>query len=169
MSKLLAGLCCMLLLSAAYAAKDDSIEKPLVAQTLDGFNRESAQISASMQPGGRYEFLKPADKSRVEARMASMRTLLEAHAGSDTLNVGDKVKLANAQEEVNSILRHNDSNRLVCESRAPTGSHVPVTTCRSFGEIEEQRRTALHEVGDINNLSRTSVTPPGQGPGPVSH
>jgi len=45
-----------------------------------------------------------------------------------------------AQEEVNGILHHNDNNRLVCEHVAPVGSHLPVTTCRTYGEILGQRR-----------------------------
>lgn len=170
MSRVRVGLACLLLVvTVAEAAKDNAIEKPLVAQTLDGFNREAAEIRASMQPGGRYEWLKPADKSRVEARMNSMHVLLEAHSGASDLDTRDKISLANAQEEVNGILRHNDANRLVCESRAPIGSHLPVTSCRTFGEMEQERRQAMHDVGDINNLSRTSVLPPGPTPGQSGH
>jgi len=164
-SKVLSAVVCTLLTAtAAQAASDKVIDKPLVAQSLDGFKSESAAIREGMQAGGRYEFLKPTDKGRIESRMASMQAILEAHAGQADLNTRDKISLVNAQEEVNGILKHNDSNRLVCESHAPIGSHLPITTCRTFGEIEEQRRMAMHDMGDITNLSRTPVTAPGSTP-----
>ena len=158
MSKLLCcGAAALLFLTAAQAASDQVIEKPLIAQTLEGFNREAAAIRDGMKPGGRYEFLKDDDRSRVDARLDSMQALLQGHAGQNSLDSNDKVRLANLQEEVNGILKHNDSNRLVCEHRAPVGSHIPVTTCRTFGELERQRREARKEVED---MSRSGRQPP---------
>jgi hypothetical protein len=108
MPKLSIGLAFLLLVTGAQAATDGAIDKPLIAQTLDGFNRESSEIRAGMQPDGRYQFLKASDKSRVEARMASMQALLQAPAGADVLSMPDKISVANDQEEVNAILRHNE-------------------------------------------------------------
>ena len=149
MSKLLCGIACLLLSAAAYA-DDQVIEKPLVAQSLAGFDQEATEIRAGMHQGGRYEFLKADDKSKVEARLNSMHALLEKHANQNDLNSADKIALVNAQEEVNAILKHNDSNRLVCESRAPIGSHLPVKTCRTFGEIEQGRRDAARSVSEMD-------------------
>jgi hypothetical protein len=149
MSKLLCGIACLLLSAAAYA-DDQVLEKPLVAQTLAGFEQEATEIRAGMHQGGRYEFLKADDKSRVEARLNSMQALLQKHATQNDLNSNDKITLANEQEEVNAILKHNDSNRLVCESRAPIGSHLPVKTCRTYGEIEQQRQDAMKTHSDLD-------------------
>ena len=149
MSKLFCGIACLLLSAAAYA-DEQVIEKPLVAQTLAGFDQEATEIRAGMHEGGRYEFLKADDKGKVEARLNSMHALLERHASQNDLNSTDKITLANAQEEVNAILKHNDSNRLVCESRAPIGSHLPVKTCRTYGEIELQRQEAMKTHSDLD-------------------
>jgi hypothetical protein len=149
MSKLLCGIACLFLSAAAYA-DDQVIEKPLVAQSLAGFDQEATEIRAGMHEGGRYEFLKADDKSKVEARLNSMHALLEKHASQNELNSGDKIALVNAQEEVNAILKHNDSNRLVCESRAPIGSHLPVKTCRTYGDIEMQRQDAMKTRSDLD-------------------
>jgi hypothetical protein len=128
------------------------VQKPLVGQTLDSFSQESAKIREQMQPNGVYGHISSADKSRVETRLADMEKMLQAHAGENSLTQADKVALANQQEEVNGILRHNDNNRLICESRAPVGSHVPVTKCRSYGEIADERK----ETQDF--MRRTDVT-----------
>ena len=142
---------CLLLFTAAVQASDDQvIEKPLIAQTLDGFQKEAAGIREAMQPGGRYEFVKADDRKKIDARLGSMEALLQKHAGQNDLNTSDKIALVNAQEEVNAILKQSDSNRLVCESRAPIGSHLPVKTCRTFGEMELERREATKSVSDLD-------------------
>lgn len=138
-----------ILLVGTVHANPDVVEKPLIAQTLDGFHKEATSIRDGMQPGGRYEFLKANDRDRVEADLTAMEAVLQRNAGQNDLNSADKLRLVNAQEEVNGILKHNDSNRLVCESRAPIGSHLPVKTCRTYGEIEEQRREAQKGVSDM--------------------
>lgn len=142
----------------AFAGESKVVERPLIAETLSGFTAEAAKIHDQMQPGGAYALIKPADKARVESRLGDMQRLLQNHASESDLPRADKLNLANAQEEVNGILRHNDSNRLVCESRAPVGSHIPVTTCRTFGEIEQQRHSDTKAIGD---LDRSRVAPPG--------
>lgn len=149
MSKLPLALASLLLVTVAYAG-DNVVEKPLVAQSLDGFRTEAAAIRAGMKPGGRYEFLKDRDRDRVDASLKIMEAVLERHASQNDLSSGDKIRLVNAQEEVNGVLRHNDSNRLVCESRAPVGSHIPVRTCRTYGEIEQQHREAMHEISQMD-------------------
>ncbi|MDR3386522.1 MAG: hypothetical protein P4L92_05670 [Rudaea sp.] len=156
MKKHLVFVAAMIMLPTVYAAgsHDQVTEKPLVGETLDSFNQESARIREQMQPGGVYGFMKSSDKDRVERRLGDMQKLLQDHATGSDLPRADKVALVNAQEEVNGILRHNDANRMVCESRAPVGSHIPVTTCRTYGEIENQRRASLNQLNDLNNQSR---------------
>ncbi len=150
MLKSIAVACLLLFTAAAQASSEQVVEKPLIAQTLDGFQKEAGAIRDGMKPGGRYEFLKADDRNRVEARLSSMEAILQKHASQNDLNTNDKIALVNAQEEVNAILKHNDSNRLVCESRAPIGSHLPVKTCRTFGDIELERREATKSVSDLD-------------------
>ena len=58
---------------------------------------------------------------------------------------------------MNGLLKHNDANRLVCESRAPVGSHLPVTTCRTFGEIERGRADANKTILHLDQPGRQPV------------
>ena len=139
-----------LLLASASAYADAVIDKPLIAQTLDGFHKESGAILDAMKPGGRYEFLKSDDRSRIEARLSTMEGVLQKHAGQNDLSNNDKITLVNAQEEVNSILKHNDANRLICENRAPLGSNLPVKTCRTYGEIEAQHHDAARMMKEAD-------------------
>ena len=56
------------------------------------------------------------------------------------MNHDMRIVLFNDQEEVNGILKHNDSNRLVCESRAPIGSNILRTTCHTYGQVQTTAR-----------------------------
>jgi len=154
MSKVLFAIAAGLLgLMSARAADDNVIEKPLSALTLDAFNGEAAIVAAGMGAGGRYEFLKVADKKKIEGQIASMRAVLQAHAAQNDLDDRDKATLAKTQQEVNDVLKRNDSNRIICERRAPPGSHMPVQTCRTFAEIEQERRDAKHGLDDVGRNS----------------
>jgi len=132
-------LCGALLFSALLRAATAD-DKPLVAQSLEQFDVEATRIVEQMRPGGPYDHIDAGDRRRVDAGLDRIRKLLAAHAGEPDLRREEKVALLNAQEEVNGILRHSDNNRLVCEHVAPVGSHLPVTRCRTYGEIVEQRR-----------------------------
>jgi len=138
----------LLHIGIACAAPDNAAEKPLVAHTFEAFKQDSARIRKQMQPGGIYEHASASDQARVEARLADMQKLLELHSSQAEMNEADKVALLNAQEEINGVLQHNDNNRLVCENVAPVGSHRPVTTCRTYGELmarEQQSQKYLQE------------------------
>ncbi len=120
--------------------KDGVVVKPVLADTPATFAEQTQRIQNDMKPGGRYEYTGTADKKKVDALLVLMANLL-ARAGSvDAMNHDTRITLFNAQEEVNGILKHNDSNRKVCESRAPVGSHIPVTVCHTFGQVQATAR-----------------------------
>ena len=143
---------CAAFVPAAHAA---STAKPLVAQTLDSFKQDAARIRTDMQPGGKYGYISAADRSRVEADLTDMQNLLTAHANASDMPQTDKVALLNAQEQINGILNHNDNDRLVCEHVAPIGSHIPVTTCHTYGELMAQQRRAQKFLEDRGEVSQT--------------
>jgi hypothetical protein len=140
MRKFAKFLAAAMLLQAGALYAVDVAEKPLVAKTFDAFKQDSARIHQQLQAGGQYEYTSDADKARVEARLKEMSQLLEAHSTQSEMVETDKVALANAQEEINGILHNNDNNRLVCEHVAPVGSHRPVTTCQTYGQMMARER-----------------------------
>lgn len=132
------------------------VEKPVFADTPEKFALQAQFVRDGMQPGGRYEFINPGDRARVESRLEQMAGLLKAAGSVAAMSRNNKTTLFNDQEEINRLLTHNDANRLVCESRAPTGSHLLVTRCRTFGDIERGHRQMQHKLEEINNLNRNN-------------
>ena len=140
---------------AACAGANDTAEKPLVARTFDTFKQDAARIRQQMRAGGVYEHTSATEQSRVETRLGDMYKLLEAHSAQDAMSETDKVALLNAQEEINGILQHNDNNRLVCEHVAPVGSHRPVTTCQTYGEMMVRQENAQKYMQDRMRTPQT--------------
>lgn len=120
-------------------AADGVVEKPVAADTPEKFAIAIKQIQAEMSTGGRYEFMRPDDRGKVSADLDTMQGLMSKAGSVDAMKTEDKIRLFNAQEHVNGVLVHNDANRLVCERRAPVGTSIPQTTCRTVGEIERSR------------------------------
>lgn len=141
----------VLLLAGAFAPSfahaDAALEKAVVGQTLERFEREAASVREGLRPEGVYGFMKDEDKRRVQTQLDQMHQLLADHP--EGLSSQDKVLLLNTQGELNALLLQNDNNRLVCENGTRTGSRIHVTTCRTHGEIvrrEQHDRDALSDV-----------------------
>jgi len=116
--------------------KNGVLIKPVMADTPPKFAEQTKRINEDMDTGGRYEFTSPTDKLKVSRLLGQMTNLLQSAGSVDAMNHDMRIALFNDQEEVNGILRHNDSNRLVCESRAPIGSNILRTVCHTHGQLE---------------------------------
>lgn len=141
----------------ALALAADKAEPVLTAQTKVLFDKQADGIRAQIGQGGRYQFIKDDEKRTVEQRLNSIAAILDKHADGSRINDAEKLQIVNAQEEVNAILAQRDSKRLVCERRAPTGSHRPVNTCRTYGEIEQERRATqdlLRQTNAVKSIER---------------
>ena len=132
--------CSSALMFAVFARADQVIEKPVAADTPAKFAQTIDDIHHEMSLGGRYEFIRPDEKAKVESDLNSMATLLQRSGSVDRMTQMQKVQLFNTQEHLNGILIHTDRNRLICEHRPPTGTSIPRTTCQTFGEVERSRR-----------------------------
>jgi hypothetical protein len=127
------------------------IQKPVLADTPEKFVEQTQRIHEDMQVGGRYEYITPSDRRTVDRLLEQMESLLQ-HAGSvDAMNQTARIELFNDQEQVNGILKHNDSNRLICESRAPIGSNILKTTCHTHGQIEATARNTKEGLMEFDH------------------
>ena len=160
------AICMLVQTFCLYVAMADSpIEIPVVADTPDKFAATATQIRAEMSPGGRYEFIRPDDKGKAEADLNSMAAMLQKAGSVAAMKEEEKVQLYNTQEHLNGILTHSDSNRLVCERRAPVGTNIPLTTCKTVAEIERARRDSQKYMQDhaqdanINSAAMHAATP----------
>lgn len=134
-------------------AKKEVAEAAVNASNRDAFETVSAWVRDQMREGGRYAHVTPTERTRVDTRLVEMEGLFQKYPAVDQMSDDDKLKMFNYQEEVNAILAHRDSERLICKNVKPIGSNIPVKQCMTAGEIEARRRN------DTDYLRRTQQTP----------
>jgi hypothetical protein len=129
----------MALFAISVSAKDKA--PPAVnANTQDTFATVSVWVRKQMDNGGRYSYVTPAEREKVNKQLDEMGSLFKGHADVAQMTDAQKLEMFNSQQEVNAILARRDNDRLVCTYEAPIGSHIPVKTCSTAGEIEARRR-----------------------------
>ncbi len=161
LSRLFITLTALLASAAGIASeKDGVIEKRVAVETPVQFSDVAAQVRAEMRPGGRYEFIRPAEKAKVDGDIDAIGAMLQQAGSVSAMSENEKVKLFNTQEHLNGILTHSDSNRLVCERRAPMGTNIPVTSCKTVGEVEKMRRDSEKYMTDHSrdaNINKAAI------------
>ena len=141
------------------------------ADNKDDFASLVVAVHQQMQPGGRYEFVDGKERETVEANLADMQSLLNKSGTVAQMDYGKRIQLYNDQEVVNAILTRRDDERLVCESAPPIGSHIPRTSCRTYRDLEMERRNTnnfQHQLLQVNQPSGGSLSGGGAGK-PGSH
>jgi hypothetical protein len=128
-------------------AKENYHEKALNADTRDKFEAVASDVRKEMEPGGRYEYIKPEERQTVDRKLSEMEALLSA-SDVAAMKQDDKIKLFNAQEIVNSILTRRDSDRVICKNETKVGSHIPTTNCHTYGQEEEARRGTHNQLDE---------------------
>ena len=136
----LAALTVMLATSPVLAAKKNVQENVVIADSAEKFAVLVDKIRSQMTTGQRYEFLSPADRKLVNDSLDKMGSLLDASGTVEAMPMDDRTRLFNEQERANGILAKNADDRLICTRVAPTGSHRPVTDCKTFRQLEEIRK-----------------------------
>lgn len=149
MKKFLLAALIALPMSSVFAA--DKPSNLMTTDTPQTFADNEASIRKQMESGGRFEFIKPTDKAAVNNDLTNMEAMLQKAGSVGALNTSDKTALFNMQEHLNGLLSRNDSERLVCEHNNPLGSHIPTTTCRTFGEAERQRMASQRYLDTTTN------------------
>lgn len=136
----------LLQMGVALAAKVQPMS--VKADNKSDFEAVAAEVHKQMAPGGRFEFVTKSEASDLNAHLDDMQSLFDKYGTVGQMNDDSKLKLYNDQEAVNAILTRRDSDRLVCENSAPTGSLIPKKTCRTYGDIERAR-------GDTQNFMQS--------------
>jgi hypothetical protein len=133
------------------AAAADKPSPAVNADTKESFATVSGWVQKEMQSGGRYEHVTDSERSTVEAKLASMSALLDKKGSVAQMNDAEKTQMFNDQEQVNAILAHRDGDRLVCQTVAPVGSHIPIKTCKTARQMEGDQREAQKFIQDRQN------------------
>lgn len=131
------GLGVCLAASSASAAKKEEVA--LKAQDKAGFSAEVATVRKQIE-GGRYEYMTASERATLDSSLNDMQALFDKYDTADKMDGDAKVRLQTELDTTNALLAKRDNNRLVCERAAPMGSLIPKTTCRTYGEMERERR-----------------------------
>jgi hypothetical protein len=146
----------LLALAAMPALAKDQVEPAVNANSKDAFLTVSSWVRGQMQDGGRYSYVTPSERTRVNQRLDEMSGIFEKVPAVDQMSDADKFKMFNYQEEVNGILAKHDNERVICKNVKPIGSNIPTRQCTTAGEIEARRR------GDMQYLQRNQHSPQNQ-------
>ena len=128
----------LLLCSTTILAKPPE-KKVIKADTPEKFALVVEAVREQMAPGKRYEFLNAVNRATVNHSLDTMAEMLQRAGSVDALSQEDKTRLFSIQESVNGILVKNADDRLVCSHRPPTGSHIPMTECKTVRELALRR------------------------------
>ena len=129
-------------------AKEHYRENSVKAETKDAFDQLAGNVRREMVPGGKYEFIKPDEKPKVDAALDQMTKLFEEHDTVEAMTQDQKVALFNAQETVNSILTLRNRDRVICQNKPPLGSHIPQTSCHTYEQEVQAHQGAQKMMED---------------------
>jgi hypothetical protein len=118
----------------------DKADAAVNASSKDAFQTVSSWVRKEMDAGGRYSYVTADERTRINAKLDEMGRLFDQKGEVEKMSGDEKVAMFNSQEEVNAILAKRDNDRLICKNDTPIGSHIPVKTCSTAGEIEARRR-----------------------------
>jgi len=129
-------------------AKENYHEKAINADTKEKFVEVATDVRQEMQAGGRYEYVKADERKTIDQKFTEMEALFNESGSVQNMKQDTKVKLFNDQEVVNSILTRRDRDRVICKNEAPVGSHIPVTSCHTYGQEQEAREGAHNQLDE---------------------
>ena len=130
------------------AAKEHYREGSVKADTKEAFETLASSVRKEMEDGGKYEYVKPDERKKIDDALAKMTELFEQSGAVANMKEEQKIALFNNQEIVNSILTLRDRDRVICKKEAPVGSHIPVTSCHTYGQEVEAREGAKKTMDD---------------------
>jgi hypothetical protein len=133
---------------APCTAKENYHEKQVNADTKEAFADISQNVRREMDSGGKYEFVPPDERAKIDKSFAEMTALFDQYGTVSAMNQDAKVKLFNDQEIVNSILTKRDRDRVICENKAPVGSHIRQTTCHTYAQEVQARQDTQKQMSD---------------------
>lgn len=131
----------------AQAPKKDYVN----AGTKEDLEATMAAVNKQMQPGGIFQYTNPSDRNVVKSHLDDMLNLLTQHGPFKEMNASAQDRMMQDQNTINELLARNDSNRLVCDTETPTGTHFPQKVCRTYGQIQMQRAAAGNMLRNSNN------------------
>lgn len=85
---------------------------------------------------------------------------LSTSIGVAACATGESTPDSDIQASIDADAATDARAELVCRKRRPIGSHIPVTVCKTRGQIDGDREAALNSVGMLRTISGGLPTPP---------
>ena len=123
-------------------------EPSVKADTKEAFSEIATTVRKEMDGGGRFEYLKPQERTQVDQGLDQMTALFDKYGSVSAMNEQAKIVLFNTQEKVNSVLTLRDRDRVICKKEAPVGSHIPIVQCHTYGQAEDAKRGTEKQMAD---------------------
>ncbi|HKP65785.1 MAG TPA: hypothetical protein VJX31_04100 [Casimicrobiaceae bacterium] len=142
MKTLIAGAVLTIGLAGTAGAHEQYAQKPLDANTAQAFQSSAASVRSEMRPGGRYAFVTPAERTRVDTALADIDKVYAERGGLESQDA--KVRVFNDQDLVNAILERR-GERTICSNEVATGSLVRVTKCATYAHELGTRDASLRD------------------------
>lgn len=114
------------------AAKENYTETTKNADTRAKLDQVAEEVRSQMHTGGRFEFVKLAERKTIDVKFAEMDALFAQSGSVEDMKEDAKIRLFNAQETINSILTQRDGDRMICKREAIIGSHVRTDFCHTY-------------------------------------
>jgi hypothetical protein len=159
-------LLCLLLAAGAASAEEKAYVTRAKVEPAS-FPALAAILHAEMRTGGRFAYVTPEERARIDAALERMARMLAGKRSLADLTEVERVAVFNGQEEVNGILAKRDAERLVCQRRLLPGSHRKETVCETYGD-QMARIKGSRENIERNNR-RVQVCRELTNPGPVAN
>ena len=154
------ALCALALPSMARPAKVKPVQ--VHADTKATFDVVAAEVRSQLVAGGRFEFVPKDEQVKLNNSLNAMGAAFDKFGSVAQMDRETKIALFNDQEVVNGILKRRDAERLICRSELPTGSHIPTTKCRTYGDMqrsETDSRNYMERFQQRGQPNGSSIVP----------
>ncbi len=119
----------------ASAAPSTDATVTAVGPVLQSMNREEYLAFHRRLAGSpKFAVLSTRDRRTIQHEQRRIDALLADEPSMDTLNERERIALFNAHEHIVAVLNDDLRSRMVCQRRAPVGTHIKVTECRTVAE-----------------------------------
>lgn len=136
------------LVTALASAKENYKEAAFNADSKQKFMTVATGVREQIKPGGRYEYVSPAERFTINQKLDDMTALFDKNDSVASMSEQNKIELFNDQEAINSILTKRDGERVICKKEAPIGSHIPVTSCHTYAQEQTAHKNNAKQFDD---------------------
>lgn len=108
----------------------------------EAFAEQADAIREELRPGGQYSHLSASQQRKVDEQLKLMASMLDGVDDINKLRKEKRVRMFNAQEQLNALLLAQGDDQLVCERTKVTGSHRTTTVCMTMAQKTEAEESS---------------------------